>query len=62
MPNWKRGSDNIHFVIEELQKQKPDLDAAHVLLTGHSNGGDMTMLFAQQYPSLVSQVISLDNR
>ncbi|GAB3280217.1 alpha/beta fold hydrolase [Larkinella harenae] len=62
MPNWKRGSENIHFVIKELQKQKPDLDADHVLLIGHSNGGDMSMLFAQQYPTLVSQVISLDNR
>jgi predicted dienelactone hydrolase len=62
MPNWQRGSDNIHFVIKELQKQRPDLDADHVLLIGHSNGGDMTMLFAQQYPTLVSQVISLDNR
>ena len=29
---------------------------------GHSNGGDMIMLFAQQYPQLVDKVISLDNR
>ncbi|GAB4050802.1 alpha/beta fold hydrolase [Spirosoma litoris] len=62
MPNWQRGSENIHFVIEALQKQRPDLDAKHVLLIGHSNGGDMTVLFAQQHPTLVSQVISLDNR
>ncbi|GAB3942185.1 alpha/beta fold hydrolase [Spirosoma harenae] len=62
MPNWQRGSDNILFVIKVLQKLKPNLDADHVLLIGHSNGGDMTMLFAQQYPSLVNQVISLDNR
>lgn len=62
MPNWQRGSENIHFVIKALKKQRPDLDATHVLLIGHSNGGDMTMLFAQQYPTLVSQVISLDNR
>lgn len=62
MSNWKRGSENIHFVIEALKKQRNDLDAKHVLLIGHSNGGDMSMLFAQQYSTLVSQVISLDNR
>lgn len=62
MPNWKRGSETIHFVIETLKKQRHGLDTTHVLLIGHSNGGDMTMLFAQQYPTLVNQVISLDNR
>jgi pimeloyl-ACP methyl ester carboxylesterase len=33
-----------------------------LLLMGHSNGGDMVMLFAQQYPRLVERVISFDNR
>lgn len=62
MPNWQRGAATILYTLQSLQKQKPDLDFKHVLLVGHSNGGDMSMLFAQQYPELVSQVISLDNR
>ena len=28
---------------------------------GHSNGGDISMYFAQQHPEMVSQVITLDN-
>jgi len=34
----------------------------NLVLIGHSNGGDMCMLFAQQHPQLVAKVISLDNR
>ena len=29
---------------------------------GHSNGGDMVILFATEHPELVDKVISLDNR
>ena len=29
---------------------------------GHSNGGDMTMLFATKYPQLISKAISMDHR
>lgn len=62
MPSWKRGSATIHFVIQAFKKIKSTLDYSRVLLVGHSNGGDMSMLFAQEYPDLVNQVISLDNR
>lgn len=60
--NWERGVENILFVINELKRIKPELDYKHLILIGHSNGGDMTMLFAQRYPSLVEKAISLDNR
>ena len=60
--NWERGVANILFVIIELKRIRPELDYRHLTLIGHSNGGDMTMLFAQKYPSLVEKVISLDNR
>jgi hypothetical protein len=33
-----------------------------VTLIGHSNGGDMSILFAHKYPTLINKVISLDNR
>jgi len=61
-PNWERGVQNILFVIQELKKTKPNLGFKNLLLVGHSNGGDMSMLFAQEHPKLVSKVVSLDNR
>lgn len=60
--NWERGTENILFVLNELKKIKPELDFKHVNLIGHSNGGDMTVLFAHKYPKLVDKIISLDNR
>lgn len=61
-PFWERGVENIRFVMEELRKTNPDLDFEHITLIGHSNGGDMTALFAQKYPNLVHKIITLDNR
>lgn len=62
MPFWERGTENILFVLNELKKTRPDLDYKHLTLIGHSNGGDMTALFANKYPTLVYQIIALDNR
>jgi predicted dienelactone hydrolase len=61
-PNWERGVQNILFVIEELKRRKLTFDYKHLTLIGHSNGGDMSMLFAHTYPDKVDKVISLDNR
>ena len=61
-PSWERGVQNILFVIAELKKKRPDLDAGNLLLVGHSHGGDTSMLFAHEHPDLVHTVISLDNR
>ncbi len=61
-PNWEQGVQSLVFVLGELKRTHPALDARHVLLVGHSNGGDMVMLFAREHPALVERVISLDNR
>lgn len=61
-PLWERGVQNILFVIGELQKIKPQLDLSKVILIGHSNGGDMSMMFATFYPDRLSKIISLDSR
>jgi predicted dienelactone hydrolase len=61
-PFWQRGAATILFVIDELKKKWPRLYYDSLVLIGHSNGGDMSMLFAQQHPQLVAKVISLDNR
>ncbi|MCL7987256.1 hypothetical protein M8998_04795 [Sphingobacterium sp. lm-10] len=62
MPNWKRGMENIHFVLSTLKEQHTNLEFNDVTLIGHSNGGDMSVLFAHEYPLLIHKVISLDNR
>lgn len=61
-PNWERGVQNIFFVLQEMKKDYPNLNYQKLALIGHSNGGDMTVLFAHQYPSFVEKVISMDNR
>lgn len=62
LPFWNTGVMNILFVIDRLKTLRPDLDYKHLVLIGHSNGGDMAMLLARQHPGLASTIISLDNR
>jgi pimeloyl-ACP methyl ester carboxylesterase len=61
-PFWERGSQSIGFVINQLKSRYTNLDLSNITLIGHSNGGDMVMLFAYEHPELISNVISLDNR
>lgn len=61
-PFWERGADNILFVINELKKTNPEFDFKHITIIGHSNGADMTALFAQKYPNIAYKIITLDNR
>lgn len=62
LPNWERGVRNIYFVLHRIREDYPDLNYEKLALIGHSNGGDMTMLFAHQYPDLADKIISMDNR
>jgi hypothetical protein len=58
---YERGEANILFAIRELRKIQPNADYDHLTLLGHSNGGDISMFFAQQHPELVRRVVTLDN-
>jgi hypothetical protein len=58
---YERGQANIQFVLQELPKVQPNADYQHLTLLGHSNGGDISMFFAQQHPELVTRVVTLDN-
>jgi pimeloyl-ACP methyl ester carboxylesterase len=60
--NWERGVENILFVLNNFKQNNQHLKFENVSLIGHSNGGDMSMLFAEKYPNLINKVISLDNR
>ncbi len=61
-PNWERGVQNILYVIQEIKSKYPELKFHELSLIGHSNGGDITVLFAHEHPKLVNRIISMDNR
>lgn len=60
-PVWQVGADSIGFVVRELRRRGL-ADETKVVLIGHSNGGDMTMLFSSEHPEDVRFASSLDNR
>ncbi|CCG99219.1 hypothetical protein FAES_1209 [Fibrella aestuarina BUZ 2] len=62
LPNWERGVQNIRFALARLNRRLPMLDRSRLLLVGHSNGGDQSMLYADTYPAEVAAVVTLDNR
>jgi len=49
------------FAMNELATIQPNAAYDHITLVGHSNGGDISMFFAQQHPELVKEVVTLDN-
>lgn len=62
MPNWERGVKNIDYVIKSLSQEYDYIDTVGIILIGHSNGGDMSALYATEKPQNVSKLITLDNR
>ncbi len=61
MPFWERGVKSLKFVMSSISDSNPELNMDKVILIGHSNGGDISMMFADQYPKQVEKVISLDS-
>ena len=61
LPQMQRGVANIHFALGEMQKIQPNADYARVTMVGHSLGGDISMLFAKEYPNEIRKVVTLDN-
>lgn len=62
MPNWERGARNIEYVLAGLKREYPQLDFTNTTVMGHSNGGDMSALFAERRPDLVTRLVTLDHR
>lgn len=61
-PSWERGVANLLFVLDRLHHIHPELDLKRLTVMGHSQGGDISMLFGQLHPELAERVLSLDNR
>ncbi len=62
LPFWERGAANIYFVLQTLRQRNELPSNLPIVLLGHSNGGDMSALFAKLHPNQVKQLITLDNR
>ena len=60
-PYWERGVRSMLVVLKSLPRLYPKLDTLHTLLVGHSYGGDMVALFAQEHPKQAQKIVSLDN-
>jgi pimeloyl-ACP methyl ester carboxylesterase len=60
-PQYNRGIFNILFAIDEVKKVYPNADYRKLTMVGHSNGGDISMYFAERHPDLVKKVVTLDN-
>lgn len=60
-PGWEYHVKSILYVLQYLKSKHPHLDCQNLTLIGHSMGGDIVLLFAQENPEMVRKVISLDN-
>ncbi len=60
-PIYERGVANILFALGEIHKVQSHADYKHLVMIGHSNGGDISMYFAEKYPTMVRKVVTLDN-
>jgi len=61
LPAYERGAANIDFVLGQLKSTRPIADYDHLLLVGHSNGGDISVFYAAGHPDSVTKVVTLDN-
>lgn len=57
-----RGEANILFVFSELARQNLGLSLEKMILSGHSNGGDIAKYFTNQHPDIVQCLILFDAR
>lgn len=61
LPVYERGVANILFAIRKMKVIQPAADYGRLTLVGHSNGGDISVFFAKEFPDQVRKVVTLDN-
>ena len=62
LENWHRGVVTLKFLVNELSSRYPSYEFSQLTLFGHSNGGDISALYAALYPNQVERIITLDHR
>lgn len=62
LPFWEEGVTNLKFIIQFVRTSFSEVPSQKVNLIGHSNGGDISALFAQQNSEEMASLITLDHR
>lgn len=60
-PSWERGVANLEHVLRHLHRTCPQVDFDRLTVMGHSQGGDISVLFATTHPDALRKLITLDN-
>jgi dienelactone hydrolase len=64
--NWQRGAQTLRFIRSQLKQTMTGFDFDHLLLIGHSNGGDISAWLANEMlaenEAFISTVVTLDSR
>ncbi|WP_252006799.1 alpha/beta hydrolase [Ferrimonas sp. SCSIO 43195] len=60
--NWIRGAATLEFLRRSMQPDYSSFDFDHLLLIGHSNGGDLSSWLATHQGGYVKQLVTLDHR
>lgn len=61
-PFWRTGELALASILKQLPSYFPAYDWTSVVLSGHSQGGDIAALFAGKNPEHVRVLFTLDNR
>jgi len=62
LPMWSHGILNVEAIIDYVKNEYSNITSDQLLLAGHSNGGDIAVLFASRTPEKVNALITLDHR
>lgn len=62
LPNWDQGVFNIQAILKYMKAKYPSISNSKINLIGHSNGGDISALYATKFPNKVNSLITLDHR
>lgn len=62
LPFWENGMQTIDEVGMYVKQHFPSVKLNRINLVGHSNGGDIAVLYATRNPEKVASLITLDHR
>lgn len=61
IPFWNQGVKSLEYTINKLSLDHPNYNWHSLILIGHSNGGDIAMMYADKNRDKVAKAISLDS-
>ncbi|RAK57646.1 serine aminopeptidase domain-containing protein [Phenylobacterium deserti] len=61
MPGWRAAAGSLDLIVRTV-REAGLANSQPLLLVGHSNGGDISLLYAAEHPKDVAVAVTLDNR